>query len=127
MLFDINSQGTKVKLPLPLLTVSRKGREGKVLGRARTARQRRDDVGSDKEKAGGGEGGDVLVLRAADAAESHGFRALFSAEEDGKLGAGAPFTGQVRAGGRRHSVCCGMRVVAAVPHAVVVRVVGSLF
>lgn len=36
-----------------------------------------------------------LVFRAADSAESHGFRALFSTEEDGALGAAAPFAGQV--------------------------------
>lgn len=37
-----------------------------------------------------------LAFRAADAAESRGFRALFSTEEDCALAAGAPFAGQVR-------------------------------
>lgn len=49
----------------------------------------------DSDEEGEGDGGDGLVLRAADAAESHGFRALFSTEEDGALGAAAPFAGQV--------------------------------
>jgi len=130
MLIGVNTQGSKVKLPL-----ARKGREGKVLGKA--ARQGHDDAGSDEE--GGGEGGDDLVLRAADAAESHGFRALFSVEEDGRLGAAAPFAGQVHVGGIRHSGSCGIasplaNVCAAAcggdvaeAHVAAVRIVWKLF
>lgn len=65
-----------MKLPV------RKGREGKVLS-------------SIKAGDSGGSSQDSLVVRAADVAESAGFRALFSAEEDGALGAAAPFAGQV--------------------------------
>lgn len=71
-----------MKLPL------RKGREGKVLGRI--------DAGDEGDDVDQGEGkGDGLVFRAANAAESHGFRALFSAEDDEALAAAAPFAGQV--------------------------------
>lgn len=77
-------QGAKVKLPV------RKGREGKVLGRATKAG---DSDDSDQE--GGGEGEEDLVVRAADVAESAGFRALFSADEEGLLSAAGPFAGQV--------------------------------
>lgn len=77
-------QGAKVKLPV------RKGREGKVLGRAI---KEGDSDGSDQDE--GDEGEEGLVLRAADVAESTGFRALFSAEEVGALSAAAPFAGQV--------------------------------
>lgn len=38
---------------------------------------------------------EAFVLRAADAAESRGFRALFSTEEDDKLAPASLFAGQV--------------------------------
>lgn len=37
-----------------------------------------------------------LILRAADAAESSGFRALFSTDDDKALEVAPPFAGQVR-------------------------------
>lgn len=89
LLFVVNihanrMQGAKVKLPV------RKGREGKVLGRATKAS---DSGDSDQDE--GDEGDESLVVRAADVAESAGFRALFTAKEDGALSAAAPFAGQV--------------------------------
>lgn len=81
-------QGVKVKLPV------RKGREGKVLGRVTKADDKDTDTDNSDHERGDGEGGG-LVLKAADPAESHGFRALFSTEEDGALGAAPPFAGQV--------------------------------
>eukprot|EP00752_Nemacystus_decipiens_P011906 g10557.t1 len=77
-------EGAKVKLP------ARKGREGKVLGRVSKAG---DSDDSDREEGHGRDEG--LVVRAADAAESAGFRALFSAEEEGPLTAAGPFAGQL--------------------------------
>lgn len=83
--YDTNGrQGAKVKLPL------QRGREGKILGRVRRAG---DSDDSNQEEGDAGDEG--LVVRAADVAESAGFRALFSAEEDGALSAAAPFAGQV--------------------------------
>lgn len=81
------TQGAQVKLP-------RKCREGKVLGRA--AGRKGGDTSDDDDQERSGVFGEGLVLRAADAAESHGFRALFSAEEDGELSAAGPFAGQVQ-------------------------------
>ncbi|CAN0295814.1 unnamed protein product, partial [Ectocarpus sp. 4 AP-2014] len=78
-------QGVKVKLP-------RKGREGKVLGRA-NKRNDIEDRHSDEED--GDRDGEDLALRAGDVAETHGFRALFSSQEDGALAAAPPFFGQV--------------------------------
>lgn len=78
------TQGAKVKLPV------RKGREGKVLGRVSKAG---DSDDSDEEEAD--EDDEGLVVRAADVAESAGFRALLTAEEEGVLSAAAPFAGQV--------------------------------
>lgn len=75
-------QGARVKLP------SRKGREGKVLGRIPA----RDESDDEKRK----EGTDNLVLRDADSAERSGFRALFSTKKEDSLAAAAPFAGQVR-------------------------------
>lgn len=89
-------QGAKVKLP-------RKTREGKVLGRVTNITRKDNSNNKDsgeqntaaRERGAFGEG---LVLRAADGAESCGFRALLSTEEggeEGALGAAAPFAGQV--------------------------------
>lgn len=72
-------QGIVVKLPL------RKGREGKVLGRVKPAAH----GGHEREEDG-------LILRAADSAESCGFRALFTTDDEAVLASAAPFAGQVR-------------------------------
>ncbi|CAM9215862.1 unnamed protein product [Ectocarpus fasciculatus] len=77
-------EGVKVKLP-------RKGREGKVLGRA----NKRNDSEDSGEEEDGSRDDEDLALRAGDVAETHGFRALFSAKEDGALAAAPPFVGQV--------------------------------
>ncbi|CAN0019239.1 unnamed protein product [Pylaiella littoralis] len=82
-------EGVKVKLP------ARKGREGKVLGRVTKADDTDSDTDSSSDRDGRNKEEDGLVLRAADVAESHGFRALFSTEEEGALGAAPPFAGQV--------------------------------
>lgn len=81
------TQGAKVKLPV------RKGREGKVLGRVTKAGD-----SDDSEQEEGDEGDENLVVKAADVAESAGFRALLSAKEDGAMSAAAPFAGQVCVG-----------------------------
>eukprot|EP00903_Cladosiphon_okamuranus_P014005 g13024.t1 len=79
-------EGAKVKLPV------RKVREGKVLGRVTKAG---DSDGSDQKSGEEEEEEEDLVVRAADVAESAGFRALFSTEEDGPLSAAGPFAGQL--------------------------------
>ncbi|CAN0431146.1 unnamed protein product [Ectocarpus sp. 12 AP-2014] len=78
-------EGVKVKLP-------RKGREGKVLGRAN---KRNDSEDRDSDEEDGNRDCEDLALRAGDVAETHGFRALFSAQEDGALAAAPPFVGQL--------------------------------
>lgn len=58
-----------------------------MLGRAAPGDESDGDQGVAEKEA--------FVLRAADAAESRGFRALFSTEEDDKLAPASLFAGQV--------------------------------
>lgn len=58
-----------------------------MLGRVSPGDESDDDDGVAEREA--------FVLRAADAAESRGFRALFSTEEDDKLAPASSFAGQV--------------------------------
>lgn len=58
-----------------------------MLGRAAPGDEGDDNQGVAEREA--------FVLRAADAAESRGFRALFSTEEDDKLAPASLFAGQV--------------------------------
>ncbi|CAM9314817.1 unnamed protein product, partial [Hapterophycus canaliculatus] len=87
-------QGAKIKLPRK----GRGGKTGKVLGSVTSRIDGDSGHGGDQDQDQGGvfRGlGEGLVLRAADAAESHGYRALFSADEDGALSAADPFAGQI--------------------------------
>lgn len=68
-----------------------------MLGRAN-----KRNVSEDSDEEDGNRDGEELALRAGDVAETHGFRALFSAKEDGALAAAPPFVGQV---GRCGGVC----------------------
>lgn len=71
----VHGQGAVVKLK------SRRGKEGKVVGR----------IDQETAEAGGAD----LVLKYGDAAESSGFRALWT-DEGGELSAAGAFAGQVR-------------------------------
>ena len=76
----------RIKLPSP------KRGEGKVLGRHDVTTEGEDD-GEDHTSSPRREN---IILRAADAAESSGFRALLSGGEDIPLAVAPPFAGQVQ-------------------------------
>ena len=76
----------RIKLPSP------KRGEGKVLGRHDVTTEGEDD-GEDHTSSPRREN---IILRAADAAESTGFRALLSGGEDTPLAVAPPFVGQVQ-------------------------------